>query len=88
MSRIWLGPEMKELSSEEKLGRFELLQKIASKCPFGWHEKNIIIGRWETQESLIQWLCDIQNLCGIDEDGTVEEVLRIKGRYLSEEGRG
>ena len=72
---------MINLSPEEKLDRFEVLRRIASKCPIGWHEEKLAIGRWETQSQIIQWLCDLQNACAVDEDGTAQELLRIKSRY-------
>jgi hypothetical protein len=74
---------MLEFDDTEKLERFNLLQNVMARCPIGWANKQLVWTRATTQEQIIQWLCDIQNLCGVDQDGTHQEFLKIKERYGS-----
>lgn len=74
---------MLNLTDREKIERFDLLQRVLVRCPVGWQDGRIIWPRSITQQDIVEWLCDVSNLVGIDEDGTAEMVLKIKGKYAT-----
>ena len=60
--------------------RLQLLKQLYNQCPLGWHQGKILKLHSTTDQDVIQWLCDLGNLIGVDEHGTPEAVAEIQTR--------
>ena len=73
-------PKAPFLSKPEKIRRFDILRQLVARSPVGWHDGKLIHPRSVSEQDVIQWLCDVMNLCGIDENGDAAEVERVAAR--------
>lgn len=60
----------------------KLLKAVYQQCPLGWHQGKVLSLRSTTESDVIQWVCDLGNLLGVDEHGTPEAVEEIRRRRV------